>query len=132
MTKHHEITLLVRDYECDLQGVVNNAVYMNYLEHARHEFLKSRGIDFAEVTASGIHLVIVKAEMEYKASLTSGDDFSIRTHFEQEGRLKIIFHQEVVRCHDQALMLKAKMTATALNGRGRPFVPEDILASLAD
>lgn len=130
MTKHHEITLLVRDYECDLQGVVNNAVYMNYLEHARHEFLKSRGIDFAEVTASGIHLVIVKAEMEYKASLTSGDDFSIRTRFEQEGRLKIVFHQELFRCHDQMLMLKAKMTATALNERGRPFIPEKLLEKM--
>ena len=49
----HEIELQVRDYECDQQAVVNNAVYQNYLEHARHEFLRSRGIDFAEVTASG-------------------------------------------------------------------------------
>jgi len=36
----------VRDYECDLQGIVNNAVYLHYLEHTRHEFLKQSGIDF--------------------------------------------------------------------------------------
>lgn len=29
------IDLKVRDYECDLQGIVNNGVYFNYLEHAR-------------------------------------------------------------------------------------------------
>ena len=44
----------VRDYECDMQGVVNNSVYQNYLEHARHEFLKMLGIDFAEMTRRGV------------------------------------------------------------------------------
>ena len=38
------LTLAVRDYECDLQGVVNNAVYQNYLEHARHQYLQSLGL----------------------------------------------------------------------------------------
>jgi len=127
----HELALRVRDYECDLQGVVNNAVYMNYLEHARHEFLKSRGVNFAEVTRQGIHLVVVRAELDYKQSLTSGDRFLIRTCFEQDGRLKIIFIQNIIRLDDQALMLSARITATALNEKGRPFVPEDILVKLA-
>ena len=42
-----ELTLDVRDYECDLQGLVNNAVYQNYLEHARHQYLASLGLSFA-------------------------------------------------------------------------------------
>ncbi len=45
----------VRDYECDLAGMVNNASYLNYLEHARHQFLKGRGIDFAQL-GPGWHL----------------------------------------------------------------------------
>jgi len=124
---NHELTLAVRDYECDLQGVVNNSVYMNYLEHARHEYLKSRGVDFAEVTASGIHLVVVKAELEYKVSLTSGDSFTVVTRVEQEGRLKFIFFQELVRQLDKVPVLKARITTTALNERGRPFYPEKLV-----
>ena len=130
MSSEHSLTLQVRDYECDLQGVVNNAVYMNYLEHARHEFLKSRGIDFAEVTRRGVHLVIVRAEMDFKASLTSGDSFEVRTRYQQESRLRFVFYQEIFRQSDQALMLSAAMTATALNERGRPFEPRDILSLL--
>ena len=57
------LELAVRDYECDLQGVVNNAVYQNYLEHARHEYLKSIGIDFAALTLQGINLVVTRVEM---------------------------------------------------------------------
>lgn len=130
MDHQHELTLTVRDYECDLQGVVNNAVYMNYLEHARHEFLKSCGVDFAEVTRQGIHLVVVRAELDYKDSLTSGDGVCIRTRFMREGRLKIVFLQDILRGGDEKLMLSARITATALNQQGRPFVPEEILASL--
>ena len=130
MSSEHSLTLQVRDYECDLQGVVNNAVYMNYLEHARHEFLKSRGIDFAEVTRRGVHLVIVRAEMDFKASLTSGDSFEVRTRYQQESRLRFVFYQDIFRQSDQALMLSAAMTATALNERGRPFEPLDILSLL--
>ena len=130
MSANHELTLTVRDYECDLQGVVNNAVYMNYLEHARHEFLLDRGIDFAEVTRQGIHLVVVRAELDYKASLTSGDEFLVRTRFERESKLRIVFCQEIIRQGDQALMLEARITATSLNDQGRPFVPEELLAKM--
>ena len=48
MEYQHELTLKVRDYECDLQGIVNNANYQHYLEHARHEFLLSLGVSFAQ------------------------------------------------------------------------------------
>jgi acyl-CoA thioester hydrolase len=130
MSNPHEISLAVRDYECDLQGVVNNAVYMNYLEHARHEFLKDRGIDFAEVTRQGIHLVVVRAELDYRASLTSGDTFSVRTWFEMDGRLRYAFLQQIIRVSDGKVMLNGKITATSINESGRPFVPKGILVQL--
>ncbi len=67
----------VRDYECDLQGIVNNAIYLHYLEHARHVFLKTRGVDFAALHAQGIDPVVVRIEVDYKVSLRSGDEFSV-------------------------------------------------------
>ena len=44
-----ELTMKVRDYECDLQGIVNNANYQHYIEHTRHEFLLTRGVSFADL-----------------------------------------------------------------------------------
>ena len=51
----------VRDYECDLQGVVNNANYQHYFEHARHQFLISRGLSFAGLHEEGIDLIVYES-----------------------------------------------------------------------
>ena len=125
----HELEFTVRDYECDLQAVVNNAVYQNYLEHARHEFLRARGIDFAEVTAAGINLVVVRAELDYRKSLRSGDRFCVRSLLRKTSRLRFEFHQDVYRLPEQTLMLSARITGTSLNSAGRPFIP-DLLQGL--
>lgn len=125
----HEIAFKVRDYECDLQGVVNNSVYQNYLEHARHEFLQSRGINFAEVTATGINLVVTRAELDYKDSLSSNDHFVVRSLVRQVSRVRFEFRQDLFRIPDEKLMLAAIITGTSLNQHGRPFLPE-LLADL--
>lgn len=119
----------VRDYECDMQGVVNNSVYQNYLEHARHEFLLAKGIDFAELARQNINLVVLRAELDYKLPLTSGDEFYVDVVCEQSSRVRFDFLQNIYRKRDQKLMLAAKITGTSLNERGRPFVP-DVIAQL--
>jgi acyl-CoA thioester hydrolase len=82
----HELEFSVRDYECDMQGVVNNAVYQNYLEHARHHFLSCHDISFAELTAAGINLVVIRAELDYKNSLVSNDRFVVRSLLRAGGK----------------------------------------------
>ena len=114
----------VRDYECDMQGVVNNSVYQNYLEHARHEFLLAKGIDFAELARQKINLVVLRAELDYKTSLVSGDEFFVDVEFLQSSRVRFDFLQNIYRKRDNKLMLSAKITGTSLNERGRPFLPD--------
>jgi len=121
-----DLEFKVRDYECDMDHVVNNAVYLNYLEHARHEFLQGRGIVFAELSRRGISLVVTRIEMDYKASLTSGDRFVVRTAFQRKGRVRLQFEQTIVRLSDQRTMLQALVTGTALNARGRPEIPPEL------
>ncbi|MDO6515031.1 MULTISPECIES: thioesterase family protein [unclassified Neptuniibacter] len=117
----------VRDYECDLQGIVNNGVYFNYLEHARHEFLLAKGINFAALTAQKIHLVVVRSEMDYKRSLTSGDCFEVRVNVERISKVKFGFRQQVI-CSDGTIALEALVIGVALNQRGRPCVLPEIEA----
>lgn len=121
------INMAVRDYECDMQGVVNNAVYQNYLEHARHEFLKTSGLDFAALTAAGINVVVTRAEVDYRRSLRSGDSFAVTVRTDRESKLRLVFHQRIERS-DGELMLEARIVTTAVNQRGRPYFPSELEA----
>lgn len=124
--KVFDLEFKVRDYECDMDHVVNNAVYLHYLEHARHEFLLELGIRFGELSKRGISLVVTRIEVDFRASLTSGDAFVVRTQFSRKGRIRLHFQQSIVRTSDHKLMLSALVTGTALNARGRPEIPAEL------
>lgn len=116
----------VRDYECDLQGVVNNAVYLRYLEHARHMFLRSLGIDFAILATRKINLVVIRIEIDYLQSLRSGDTFYVTVDTERISRLRFGFNQKILRLPDESPVVNAKVIGAALNEKGRPFIPSDL------
>ncbi len=126
MNENYKLELTVRDYECDMQGIVNNSVYQNYLEHARHQFLKTVGIDFKEYALKGINFVVIRIEMDYKLSLSGGDDFYVTVEMVRESAIKIAFNQNIHRVSDDKLVLKGKVIATALNVRGRPKIPQEL------
>ena len=115
-----KLEMKVRDYECDIQGVVNNAVYQNYLEHSRHEFLLANNVDFVALANAGIHLMVVRAELDYKDSLKPGVAFYITVELVKESRIKYAFLQNIYRSADDKLMLAAKTLGVALNEKGRP------------
>lgn len=116
----------VRDYECDIQGFVNNGVYQNYMEHSRHEYLKYIGIDFNEYAKKGINFVVVRVEIDYKFPLQSGDKFFVEVSMERLSRVKFAFNQDIYRIFDNKLIVKGKVIGTALNERGRPEIPDEI------
>lgn len=113
----YELTLKVRDYECDLQGIVNNANYQHYLEHARHEFLCSVGVSFAELHTQGVDPVVARINMAFKTPLKSGDEFVCKLYMKKEG-IKYIFYQDIFRKSDDKVVVKAAVeTVCVVNGR---------------
>lgn len=113
----YELRMKVRDYECDLQGIVNNANYQHYTEHTRHEFLLSHGVSFADLHERGIDCVVARVTMQFKVPLHSGDEFISRLWIKKES-VKYVFMQDIFRASDEALCLRARVdTVCIINGR---------------
>ena len=121
----HVMDFQVRDYECDLQGIVNNAVYQNYLEHARHQFLLERDVDFVALSEQGINLVVMRIEIDYKSPLRAGSHFWLGSRMKKVSRLKFVFEQDIfltgsVNSLENLPVINALVTGTAMNDAGKP------------
>ena len=125
----YSLEFIVRDYECDVQGVVNNANYQHYLEHARHEFLFSKGISFIQLHEEGIDLIVTKVEIDYKYPLKSRDRFIVRLNIQREGNARLIFIQDIYKVLDNKLVAQAKVTGVATK-KGRPISPGNLVKLL--
>ncbi len=113
----YELKMEVRDYECDMEGIVNNAVYQNYLEHTRHKMMIERGISFAELVEKKIYVVVARADVRYKMPLRSRDEFVVTCRIERDG-FKLMFYQQILRLPDRKLCVDAAITtAVTINGK---------------
>lgn len=112
----YEMPLKVRDYEVDSQGIVNNANYLHYLEHTRHEFCQERGISFRDMQREGIDPVVSKIEISYLTPLRLAESMVSFLWLERKGA-RFVFHQDIFNAAGKQVV-KALVTIVALeNGK---------------
>ena len=120
------LTLKVRDYELDSEGIVNNANYLHYLEHTRHEFCDMAGFSFKRMQESGIIPVLNRIEVDYKIPLRSGDVMESKLWVEMKG-VRFIFHQDIYNKAPGKLSVRAVVSCVCVeNGK---LTRGDVLAN---
>ena len=109
--------MMVRDYECDIEGIVNNANYLHYTEHTRHLFLKECGLSFAEMHRKGVDAVVARMNLQYKTPLRCDDEFISCLNLKKEG-LRYVFYQDIFRLPDMKVTVKGVIDLVCLvNGK---------------
>lgn len=109
--------MMVRDYECDIEGIVNNANYLHYAEHTRHLFLRHCGLSFADMHRRGTDAVVARMNLQYKTPLRCDDEFVSRLALKKEG-LRYVFHQDIFRASDEKLCFRGVIDVVCLvNGK---------------
>lgn len=121
VAKEFTLDFQVRDSELDQYGVVNNAVYQVYLEHARHEFLLLAGLDAAAVATEGRSLALAGINIRYIAPLSSRDRFRVCLTLSRLSGVRAVFHQRILKLSDDTLILEAWAEAVFLNQQARPM-----------
>ena len=112
------LEIAVRDYELDSEGIVNNAIYLHYLEHTRHAFVKQEGIPFGSLTSDGLVPVVRRMEIDYFTPLRTGDVMLSWLWIERKGP-RFIFYQDIFRKVDGAPVVSAVVTIVCMEKNGR-------------
>ena len=120
-------TLKVRSYECDIYGHVNNAVYLQYCEAARVEFLESLGYDLQKLKEANFLLPIVRIEIDYKKPLFMNDLIEVSVKWVGRKTSSAVFEQQIRKLPDKQLAARARVTWVCTDLRGKPKPIPDIL-----
>lgn len=119
-----EYKMRVRDYECDAQGIVNNANYQHYYEVSRHEFLENHGLNFFELHDQGIDAVVISVYIRYKHSLRGSNDFICTVDSVEREGIRYRFNQRIIRLKDNKVCSEAKIEVACMyHGKvGKPEI----------
>lgn len=130
ITKYtYELRLQVRDYEVDAEGIVNNAEYLHYMEHTRHEFCKKAGYTFRQMQEDGISPVVTKIEIEYKRSLGLSDEMISCLNIRRKGPL-YIFEQDIYTPEGE-IVTKARVSLACIKD-GKLTRGEELAEAFSD
>ena len=109
----YETRMEVRDYECDIEGIVNNANYLHYTEHTRHRFLKHAGLSFVQMHEKGVDAVVARMNLAYKTPLRCDDEFISRMNLQKNG-IRYVFTHDIFRASDERLCFHATVELVCL------------------
>ena len=109
----YTLEMETRDYECDIQGIVNNANYQHYLEATRHKWLKDEGFSFREWHEQGLDMVVSEVTIKYKTPLRGQEEFLSCFNVRREG-VRFIFDQDIYRKSDEKLCVSATLSSVLL------------------
>ncbi len=118
--------LRVRSCDVDSFGHVNNAVYLQYCEGARNDYMLERGLTFADFRQWNAGPVLTNAELKFHAPAVTDDELLIRGRLVVEGRIRFRIDHEIVRMGDEKLVCVARLEFAFVDlSTGRPCrIPE--------
>ncbi len=91
------IPIRVRFGETDLMGIVHHASYLGYFEAARVEWLRRRGVTYAEWAARGVHLPVVDADLRYRMPAHFDEILEVETRLKELRGVSMRFSYRIVR-----------------------------------
>jgi thioesterase III len=123
----NSIEIVVRSTEIDVNGHVNNAKYLEYLEWGREEWYEQAGLTYDAFLQMGIQTVTVNININYRKECKQGDRLTIITRAEKVGRTSYVLYQEI-RNQLGDVVSDARVTCVTMDSQTRKSreVPQEL------
>ena len=123
------LEIVIRFCETDLMGIVHHANYLTYFEAGRVEWLRRRGVTYAEWAAKGVHLPVVEAMVRYRLPARFDEELELETSLTQRRAVSLRFEYRLRR--DATLLAEGFTRLACLDGKhALQRIPEDMYAVL--
>lgn len=115
----------VRYVETDQMGVVHHSAYLAWLEVARTEYMRERGLSYKEMEAQGVRMPVLKVEVEYLRPALYDDELWVTARLQVATAVRFTFCYEIKRAGEVAPLCVASThhAASGLDGRARRVPP---------
>ena len=123
--------LRVRYAETDQMGVVHHSAYLAWMEVARTDFLRHRGIPYRELEARGFRMPVLRVEVQYLRPALYDDEILVKARLAQVGGVRFTFEYEVSRGSDGLLLARGRTEHASTDPAGRPRrLPTDLMQQI--
>lgn len=123
MTTSFSVPIVVRGYELDTQGHLNQAVYLQYCEHARWEWLRAAGVTQDRLLATGYGPVVLETTIRYVRELRGGDEVAVTCVYVPSNGKTFGYKHEIQKA-DGTVAAEVTGVAGLLNLRERKLTSE--------
>lgn len=125
MTHAHEsrVSLIVRSTAIDVNGHVNNAKYLEYIEWGREAFYEQAGLSYETLLQQGVITVSVNININYRREAKQNDELTVITRPGRIGRSSFTMEQTLLRERDDVLIADASVTLVTVDAVTRASVP---------
>jgi acyl-CoA thioester hydrolase len=127
------VPVTVRGYETDVQGHLNQSVYLNYGEHARWSLLHAAGISQARLVGQGVGPVALETTIRFRRELLAGDEVEVTCVF-VFGEGKTFRVEQTIRKTDGTVAAEITAVGGLIDLEARRLVPNprQVLEELAE
>lgn len=126
------VELTVPFHDVDGLHVVWHGHYLKYLEIARMELLRRRGLDVAELQALGFKLMVAESHLRHVSPLFYGDRFRVSAWLtEIEARVELEFEVFDVSTGKRAATARSVLVVVSADGRLCWGTPPPLLERLS-
>ena len=101
--------------ETDQMGFVYHANYLIWMDMARTEHLRERGVSYKDLEAQGLYLAVTDVQVRYRRPARYDDMIRVRCWVRDLGSRRVIFGYAIERAETDELLATAETSLIALN-----------------